>query len=493
MQVYFYSSFTKKKNSTKQPAENSGTSYTCLLKDNTTVTAPRIQVKLSSSDPTSFTYAYIPSFNRYYFVSEWTYVMGMWETTLMVDPLASFRTGIGNLSPYVKRCSHAYDPDVSDAFYPASNTWASYELSIPSVFDNAYGSYVIGIIGGVPYSSTYDNNMGSVCYYSATKQMLIDFMNYLMSSAFISEFLDSADVSDSMVKNFVDPLQYIESVRYYPFTTMQTHQPSVEAIRPHIGWLDTSSDQSMPKLVPLKKTYTDVGFTEPNPTMVVNIPKNPYSSGTGNEFLAFPPYAQYELLFEPFGKIPLPSEYVASREKIYLAIDTDYVSGIGRLSIGSEQGRCDIGVYNAQLGVSVSLAQITEDILGASTSVLHGAISLATGGIHGISTLMSDVNNAIDSASPKVKTTGSNGSMASYIGHNHGPLLILKYCNCVGKDNTHFGRPFYTKPTSLKAIIDENPNTEIYFLCADGDNDINCYDIEREMINNYLTGGFFYE
>ena len=67
--VTFYSNFTKKENSTKQPT-GTGTDLTCVLKSPTSVTAPKIEVTLTSGDPVSYTYAYIPTFHRYYFVSD---------------------------------------------------------------------------------------------------------------------------------------------------------------------------------------------------------------------------------------------------------------------------------------------------------------------------------------------------------------------------------------------------------------------------------------
>ena len=102
-----YKNFNKRENSTKQPANTEGsyTDFTCSIKDNSTITRPVIDLAIVSGDPASlgYNYAYIAAYNRYYFVTEWTYALGIWTCHLTVDVLASYKTAIGNFSPYILR------------------------------------------------------------------------------------------------------------------------------------------------------------------------------------------------------------------------------------------------------------------------------------------------------------------------------------------------------------------------------------------------------
>lgn len=512
IQVYFFQNFEKKKNSTKQPVLSTGTEFLCLLKEDTGVIEPEIEISLASNNPISYTYAYIPSWNRYYFVNNWEFAVGMrWRAYLEEDVMASFKTQIGALTPYVLRSSTEYDPLLSDSFYPATNSWVSTETAVPNPFDYSTGEYVIGIISAPETNTTADNSLGAVRYWHCGATKMREFISYIMSSVFMQRYYSNVleGVTDSMVKNFVDPLQYIESIKWYPFPTRTIEYPIFK--KPNIGWFDTTDDNDMPTLGVLSTKYK----TFNGDSYKITLPKNPNAT-VGKEFLKYAPYTQYELNFQPFGVLPLNAEYLGNRTELYLDITVDYTSGMGRLSLGTSNQRADVGIYNAQIGVPVSLAQITEDILGASTSMASGILS-AVGSVAGATTSMlrysaqtgnlfaktthavgnmlegasaflQATNDAIDRMSPQCERVGSNGTILSYIGDNHGATLIMKYCDVCGVDNDHFGRPLYKKPSHNIAGFNN-----AYIMCGEGENHINCYGIEKDIISSYLIGGFFYE
>lgn len=123
MNVNFYT-FTKRINSTAQPS--GGTSYSCILKEPTSVAAPEIALIWNgSSNPTAYNYAYIADFRRYYWVNNWTYKDRQWVARLAVDPLASFKSEIGASAKYVLRAASDYDPEAIDTLYPATADYAA--------------------------------------------------------------------------------------------------------------------------------------------------------------------------------------------------------------------------------------------------------------------------------------------------------------------------------------------------------------------------------
>ena len=70
------------------------------LKDATNVINPEIMVRANSV--TGYNYAYIPLFNRYYFIEEVTsYRTGLWIIKLQVDVLESFKTDILSLKAII--------------------------------------------------------------------------------------------------------------------------------------------------------------------------------------------------------------------------------------------------------------------------------------------------------------------------------------------------------------------------------------------------------
>lgn len=89
MEVRLYS-FSKRNKSTKL-VNVSFKSVDCQLKDRCTVENPLL---LLDFEPTSYNYAYIPKWNRYYFISGWLYFNGLWEVNLTEDYLASYKSEI---------------------------------------------------------------------------------------------------------------------------------------------------------------------------------------------------------------------------------------------------------------------------------------------------------------------------------------------------------------------------------------------------------------
>lgn len=55
------------------------------------------KITVATLNPTAYNYAYIPDFNRYYYVTDWISVRnGVWECSLSVDPLMSYASQIAS-------------------------------------------------------------------------------------------------------------------------------------------------------------------------------------------------------------------------------------------------------------------------------------------------------------------------------------------------------------------------------------------------------------
>ena len=87
------------------------------LREESSVINPTILVE--NSNLSVYNYAYIPDFNRYYFVSEITSVRnGLWRVSLKCDVLESFKKDILNLSCIVdKQQNQSYNNYIDDGSY----------------------------------------------------------------------------------------------------------------------------------------------------------------------------------------------------------------------------------------------------------------------------------------------------------------------------------------------------------------------------------------
>lgn len=72
------------------------------LRGETNVVNPEILIE--HTNPTGYNYAYIPEFNRYYFINEFTAVRnGLWRVRLAVDVLETYKTQIKQMSAIIDK------------------------------------------------------------------------------------------------------------------------------------------------------------------------------------------------------------------------------------------------------------------------------------------------------------------------------------------------------------------------------------------------------
>lgn len=87
------------------------------LREECSIVNPSIMIEQTTLP--SFNYVYISIFNRYYFVTGITSVRyGLWRIELKVDPLMSWKTGIGGLSAVIGRQEFSYNADLVDSELP---------------------------------------------------------------------------------------------------------------------------------------------------------------------------------------------------------------------------------------------------------------------------------------------------------------------------------------------------------------------------------------
>ena len=117
MQVNLYSGFSKRINSTKLP-NTTATVKNGTLRNPCSVTSPEIEFKtMGQTCPANFCYAYIPSFQRYYFITDWVAEGALWVCRMTEDCLASWRTRIGQTNAYIDRCASFSDGNIVDTQY----------------------------------------------------------------------------------------------------------------------------------------------------------------------------------------------------------------------------------------------------------------------------------------------------------------------------------------------------------------------------------------
>lgn len=500
------------------------------------------------TNPMKFVYAYISDFERYYFIRSWSWVSGLWECSLEVDVLASFKTAIGNTTAYVLRSYSNCNNSVVDTKYSAKSTVKTLSSSYSSIWGTDLaantvtgGFYVLGIV------NNDSGAIGATSYYAVNGAGMRKFMSELYASPSWLNITDTS-ISTDLQKMLINPIQYINTCMWIPYGLPNANTLTQITTIP-VGWWTVTINSNDPfyKLTgsSLKMAITPAAFD-------VNV--HPQATNDSKlDWLKNSPYSAYQLQFYPFGVFPIDSSKLVGYNKLNCHIAIDLITGMGTLTVTRGINNVDYAADilfsgSAQVGVPITMAQMSVDMTRlnngttwlasagmalAQNGVIEGAqeyvsgyLSQATGNI---SSIWHDGNRSLWQ---KIKDTatypfsaqhhdlgetysgGSGGSLlgtVQKIGADIGnavlassgvctttgstgtlaqytleQILTLFYFEIVDTDPTHYGYPLCQskKINTLSGFV----------LCANGgDFAGNCTETERQAVVSMMQAGFYYE
>lgn len=466
MQAIFYQ-FAKRTNSTKLPSGGQG--FGIDLKAPCNIIDPEIKIA-TQSDPTGFNYCYLPTFSRYYWVKNWTYSDGLWNASLTVDTLASYRDQIGNSTEYVTRSSAQYDGTISDGLYPASAKVQSVTTAFQGGFAETIseGFFVIGFVAKTP------NSIGAVTYVVMSPGNAKKLSSKLLTDvSYLS--IDNAEISDSLTKILFNPYQYIVSCNYFPFdiAKLTAHLPLVSSV--DVGWWSVD----VPCWI--------LGEDNNNLTksVSVGIPKHPQAASRG-VYCNASPYTDYTIFLQPFGVIPLDASKLWGAATLSIQYTVDLFTGDSILRMFTDTNQL-VHDTTAKLGVPIQLSNITFDVPSGG-GLLQTGIAAAFGGLQAALTggSFSDVGNGILNAAQATNAdVASKGATGSTIAFDSVPYMVARFKILVDDNNEDHGRPL-CKRVQLSTI----PG---FIMVDDPDIALNATAAEIDSVKSYLKNGFFYE
>ena len=435
---------SKRDNSTKRPTGN-GTSFSCIIKGGSGILHPTITLDLGkTSDPSQYNYAYIPNFDRYYFIEEWFFDRALWTASLKVDVLATYKTEIGNSNLYVMRCASENDGNIIDTLYPAKSGCSFASDSKTNPWTQGM-TYVVGIISK---SAT----CGSQTHYGLLRSAFTGLCSWLLSDVVTEDRGFSwDDCSQELQRSLVDPLQYIKTCVLLPVPIGDTHGSNTT------GKVLTENDA-------IVKSYS---FT---------IQKHPDTASRGN-YVNSAPFTAITLTVPPFGSFDIDTSVSCNASTVNVTIRIDQVTGKGTMTV--ECNGIILNRIESQIGIPISMSSVTRDFLGTASNVGGAIGNFLTGDVVGG---LSGIGNAIQSLQARSNTIGTTGSYGSLLGDFK---LDHQFFRPIADDNTHNGRPLCAKRT-LNTLSG-------YMIVQDGDVAINGTSTEDAEVRNYLETGFYYE
>lgn len=515
MQVTLYN-FNKRINSTKRPTD--GSTYNGFLRNSDPVSMfnPTVRFDFNSSNAPTYNYAFIPEFgNRYYFITDWVHNEGVWECSLSVDTLATYKDVIGNKESYVLRASAEYDTYVVDTKYPATANiskdatlsgdvsvrvggelkYTTSNVSFWSIGFN-YGTIILGIFGP-------DGN--GIDYYAMSPQ----WFSYFAEQLYDYNPLDDKPnwwegLTQGVAKSISNPMQYIASCMWLPFNYSRI-------------WTRENIDIKLGLWsVGLSGNKLDVQGDMPMIDLSFNLPKHPQQSR--GLYLNSSPFTNYSLYMYPFGTININSDSLINDTSLRCQIYTDYITGHSKLVLTSLPSAKVIGSSEGKLGVDINVGNATVDLVGIATSLgrtLGSFLSSkyvsgtsetryhSTGkgpgtgytettntpghwtGSNPAAALGGFASKLLNSA-PTLETSGGSGGLLAFTYNlSDAPLLLSFFSIIVDEYNEEIGRPLckVRYPKNIPGFIQTN-NVSI---STGGTTQ------ETEEVANFMNGGFFYE
>lgn len=508
MNIVFYK-FSKKPNSTKIPE---GTVdhivVSCSLKAACSLTSPVITIgKTTAGDGAAalgFNYAYIADFHRYYFVKDWVADGNLWTVYLDEDVLASWKTSIGEESLYIKRSSDlsVWDQYISDAIYPTKAIPTTSNAAITRPWAGSTGCYVIGVTCSPPLGIDFGLQVGSTSYFVVDEATMTAIAKTLMSESWAESEI-SANIDMSTFKAIFNPLQYIQSIMYYPYTVANNGFGGSF----YCGWYKVYDDSSHRVLGVADHLYAF------NTTLT--LPKHPDASSRG-AYLNGAPYTEYVISAPPFGTIALDASKCMGLSSIYLVTTVDQLTGIASLFIYSDSSQgVLLATAHGQVGIPVTLNQIAVDhsaealnnksmaytaingVIGIAGGAASAASAASVGNYAGAAAGLTDAVQAAMSTDLALDNGIYNGLKLS-AGHmssagSTGSFLYLAkvwrldatFHRPVSEDILQYGRPVYATH-QIKTLSG-------YIQVLHGDIACNATDSEKLAIKSILESGFYYE
>lgn len=465
MDIYYWTDWQKKKNSTRQPA--TGTKAVVKLLEPCSLYAPKIE---ASGIPRNANYFMIPKgianaqIDYYYFLTDMVSVTAdITQFFLELDPMATFKAEIQATGAYVERAnSAAYNPWIQDPMNQPSDSVTIQAASTNlhyvvgqttyTLFDPDNMRYVLSVIG-IPSGNPRMVNGIATNYLLSDYTMLLVALD-LNSNNFLTNLQQELNNPlDSIIGCKAMPVNYSGASRQQETVTFGSNSTSVTAEVFTNRSITCDNTLTLPTIMTGAQDYTHV---------------SPYVTAT---------------IYLPFvGVCPLDVDQLTGRTVI-LRTSVDLCTG--DLIYAIIAGGTTVQTFSGNCSSEVPVTGGYYSAIGRA-----GGVLTTIGGIAAGNPAVA-VAGALATAKSMQVHSQMNGSYSSSIGGNVGTaVLVTAYVRSpahpVGNDSVSDGLP-YEKHENVLSVFSG------YVKCRGASVDINGRAQDKETINGYLNGGFYME
>lgn len=455
MIITYWRGFWKKRNSTAVPEEGDGVSIDVQLKHPSSFTNP-VFIFSSANAAGYLEVDYVRAWNRYYYVTDTTLEnAGVCTVTCTTDVLGSYRTQIGAYNAFVSRASHsaAFNTMIDDVSISASYATAGNSevkgVTLPGISSTG-GSYLLRTSG--------QNASGAgvgVTTYAINSTVIKDVLNFLFSESNY-DFL-----SDTSIKSFFNPFQYIIDCQWTPFNASRF---GVKQAPICLGWWESD-------VYGVIVSDGSISYGED-----LYIPESVYT-----DYRAYSAdFTEMTIWLPGSGLYYLNPAHFSSSEKLHVHYGIDVMTGETLIEVSV--GVYNIANYTGKMYAPVQLGQVAMNVLGAAGSAVSAISKLTTGNVLGAS---SDVIDGVKNVLQPVMSV--NGSMGNITSIMYRPFVKVSRFDYASGD---IPQNVAGRPSKKMMRIRDIPG---YIQCEKASLEVGGPVQEREQVNNFLNGGFYYE
>ena len=458
--ITLYKNFSKKKNSTKQPT--GGTTANVVFKDDCSIEAPVFLINGVDLD-----YNYLNFNGAYYFIDDIVLRNNnIYELHCSKDVLATYKTTIGSYNAFIERSASVYDNKINDRLLSSTQQITNSAVGTTSVGLSNSGCYIFRTIG---CDSNY--NTGLFLYATDDLEVVGEIYNntaYGVTQTIIDQIVQSLGMSA------LDTSQYLQSVMWVPYAKGDLTGSDTNEIVLGFYQADVTG-----------RGVKTLSITHKGTSTSLVLPTNAYSDfRAGN-----PQFSVYNLYLPGVGTVGLDS-LQASRGTVTISIDVDLISGAVAYVLKHVNSGCIIATFTGQLGVNIPLVSTAINSAGAVESFAGTAATVAAA--VATENYIGAAAAAVGGTVSTVNTlTSAQGSLNGYTGNigfakrQHQVLCSVVNYGSKSFPNTVAGRPLYEYKTisTLSGFI----------KCGAASIDIPGEGPDKDAVNSYLNGGFYYE
>lgn len=470
-----FGSFSKRRNSTKQPGGLSD-SRNCKLKETTSIDAPTFIIQGND-----FNYNYAEFEGRYYFITDVRSVHNnLTEVDCELDVLATYKSEILNTTAYVLYDSTP-NTELPDNRLPMKTSKNVTRATTVCPFVPDSGCYILSLTGSNDSTGVY------VCTESELAD-LVDDISFVYNNLWAPDPNNPRPTKPTGSQNLWDWLEYIATTCYWFFQALMTPISQAfgsgniaenirecrfipfnvaRAATPNLIYLGTfQTQQQLGKLARETETKT-TGVTIP---------------WQANDYRRRSPYTEIYLYLPYIGMVKLSSENIVDQTSLEISYTLALRDGslICTVTSGGEV----LGQYSGNVGASVPVGFSNINLPKAAQSVLSGITNAAAKNYGGVGMAALNFGDAI---MPNFTCIGGLDGVAA-TGADQNIICYVVYHDTIAEPNSALatiGSPSMC-PKSLSGLTG-------YCQCIDAHVEAAAMSHELDQIDNFLNTGFYIE